>query len=98
MDLLSQRFADPFFVLNDFIRLQQLHDFSIEIIETIQKEKIHKARWEYYLHKVWDDMSFENYVRLCENRQPHKNKMSDEEVGNVINYSMNMLEGFDPGE
>lgn len=98
MDLLSQRYADPFFVLNEFIRLQQLHDFSVEIIDTIQKEKIHDARWEYYLHKVWDNISFEDYVRMCEQKHPQKAEMTSEEVGSVINESYGILNGFNPGK
>ena len=40
MDLLSQRYASPFLVLDDFIRLHQLHDFVVEIFNKISKEKI----------------------------------------------------------
>ena len=60
----------------------------------IADEKIHDARWQFYLHKVFD-MSFEDYVKLCEKPQD-KQGMTNEEIGNVIKDSMKMLEGFRP--
>lgn len=95
MDLLAQRYASPFLILDDFIRLHQLHEFTVEILQTIADEKIHDARWQYYLHKVFD-MSFEDYVRRCEQQQVQEGNMSYEEIGNVINDSKKMLEGFMP--
>ena len=95
MDLLSQRYANPYLVLDDFIRLQQLHDFSIETLKTIAEEKKQKSRWEYYLHRVWD-MSFEEYVALCDRQMPREEKMTQEEVESVINTSKSMLDGFSP--
>lgn len=95
MDLLSQRYASPYLILNDFIRLQQLHNFVIEIVTKIAEEKAHEARWQYYLHKVFD-MSFEEYVRRCEQSQESESSMTHQEIGNVINESKLMLEGFIP--
>lgn len=95
MDLMAQRYADPYMILDDFIRLNQLHDFSIETMKTIAEEKKHEARWNYYLHRVWD-MSFEDYVNACEQEQQKRKEMSHEEIEDVINNSKNMLEGFIP--
>lgn len=95
MDLLAQRYASPFLMLDEFIRLHQLHEFTMEIMETIADEKAHDARWQYYLHKVFD-MSFEEYVRRCKQPEQQEGKMSYEEIGNVINDSKKMLEGFMP--
>ena len=95
MDLLAQRYASPFLILDDFIRLQQLHDFVIEILKTIAEEKMHDARWQFYLHKVYN-MTFEEYVRKCEQPQQAEQYMSHAEIGNVINESKKMLEGFMP--
>lgn len=67
MDLLSQRYADPYLILDDFIRLQQLHGFLETIMQSIAEEKVQDIRWEYYLHKVWD-MSFEEYIAACRQR------------------------------
>ena len=95
MDLLAQRYASPFLILDDFIRLGQLHDFVLEILKTIAEKKVHDARWQYYLHKVFD-MSFEEYVQKCEQPQNQEKEMSNQEIGNVINESKMMLDGFVP--
>jgi hypothetical protein len=95
MDLLSQRYASPFLILDDFIRLQQLHEFVYEVLKKISEEKVHEARWQYYLHRVYD-MSFEEYVRRCEQPQKADKDMTHEEIGTVINDSRKILEGFIP--
>ena len=58
-------------------------------------EKIHDVRWQFYLHKVFD-MSYEEYLRKCEQPQHKGNEMSQEDIGNIINDSKKMLEGFKP--
>ena len=94
MDLLAQRYASPFLILDEFIRLQQLHEFTIEILKTIAEEKVHDARWDFWLHKVFSNISFEDYVQLCE--QPQEQDMTHKQIGDVINESKMMLEGFVP--
>ena len=96
MDLLAQRYASPFLILDEFIRLHQLHEFTLEIMKTIADEKVHDARWQYWLHKVFNDMSFEEYIRRCEQSQTQEQGMTHKEIGNVINESKKMLEGFVP--
>jgi hypothetical protein len=81
--------------MDEFIRLQQFREFVIEILTTIAEEKVHNARWEYYLHRVWD-MSFEEYVRLCEQPKQGEQYMTNEEIGNVVNDSRDLLKGFVP--
>ena len=93
MDLLAQRYASPFLILDEFIRIHQLYDFVAEILKTIADEKIHDIRWQFYLHKVFD-MTFEEYVRRCE--RPQREEMSHTEIGDIINDSKKMLEGFKP--
>lgn len=93
MDLLSQRYASPFLILDEFIRLQQFHEFIVEILTTIANEKIHDIRWDVWLHKVWD-LSFDEFVRKCEQQQ--QKTMSHEQIGDVISESKKMLEGFTP--
>ena len=45
MDLLSQRYADPYLILDDFIPLQQLHGFLETIMQSIAEEKVQDIRW-----------------------------------------------------
>ena len=93
MDLLSQRYADPYLILNDFIRLGRLHEFSQEIMKTILEEKINEIRWDYYLHKVWD-MSFEEYVASCDGSKKQDETMQAEDAVNIIKDSNRILEEF----
>ena len=93
MDLLAQRYASPFLILDEFIRLHQLHDFVLEILKTIADEKVEKVRWQFYLHKVYG-MSWEDYLKSC--TQPQDDAMTHEQVADTINESKNMLEGFIP--
>ena len=95
MDLLSQRYASPFLILDEFIRLQQLHEFVVKTMKTIADEKVRETRWQYYLHRVYD-MSFEEYVRRCEEPERKNQGMSHQEIGKVINDSKRMVEGFIP--
>lgn len=96
MDLLSQRYASPFLVLDDFIRLHQLHDFVVEIFNKISKEKIEEKRWEFYIHKVYRNITFEKYIEMCEEEQRRRNadKMTHKQIGNVIESSKRMLAGI----
>ena len=71
MDLLSQRYANPYLILDDFIRSKQLHEFATETMRIIAEEKTSKTRWEYYLHKVFD-MTYEEYLKLIRNRKKNK--------------------------
>ena len=92
MDLLANRYANPFLILDNVIRLGQLHDFSIQILKIITEEKVQERRWEIYLHKVWN-MTFEDYVNSCESK-PENHEMTEDEIKNVIEQSTNILEGF----
>lgn len=96
MDLLSQRYASPFLIMDEFIRLHQFHEFVYEILKTIAEEKVHEARWQYYLHKVWGNVSFDDYVRECEKPKQGAEYMTNEEIGDVISESRNILAGFVP--
>lgn len=95
MDLLARRYASPFPLLDNFIQIQQLHEFTLTILDTIAEEKVQDARWEYYLHKVFD-ISFEEYVRRCENKAQDKKEMSLEQIGEVVSESRNILKGYIP--
>lgn len=96
MDLMAQRYSSPFLILNDFIRLNQLHDFVVEIFNKISKEKIEKKRWEFYLHKVYRNITFEKYIEMCEEEQQRMDadRMTNKQIGNVIESSKRMLAGF----
>lgn len=80
------------------IRLGQLYEFSVTILQMIVDEKTEKIRWEYYLHKVWDDMSFEEYVNACESKKATEKPVSASDVADIVNSSAEILKGFVPPE
>lgn len=97
MDLLAQRYASPFLILDEFARLKQLHEFVVKTLTRIAEETVHDVRWEYWLHRVFD-RSFEEYVRQCEKPEEKDKELGCAEIGNIINDSKMMLNNFVPGE
>lgn len=97
MDLLAQRYASPFLIMDEFIRLRQFHDFIVQTMTRIADEKVQDKRWDYWLHKVFSDMTFEDYVRRCEQPPEVEQKTDYAKIGSIINDSKLMLNGFVPG-
>lgn len=94
MDLLAQRYASPYLILDDFIRLRQLHEFIVSILTRIADEKVQDVRWDFWLHRVYN-MTFEDYVRKCE--EPEElNDINYTEIGGILSDSKNLLDGFVP--
>lgn len=95
MDLLSQRYTNPYLILDDFIRLHQLHEFLETTMQNIAEEKVQDIRWEYYLHKVWD-MSYEEYIATCEKKQAKKQDavLKKEQIVQIIENSNSILDTF----
>ena len=85
MDLMAQRYADPYLILNDFIRCGQFHEFSVEVIQMITNEKNRESRWEYFLH-----------VATCEeeHKMPEDATIQKEEALEIINASNSILESL----
>lgn len=94
MDLLAQRYASPFLILDEFIRLRQLHEFIVSTLTRIADEKVHDARWQFWLHRVFD-MTFEDYVRRCE-EPAQEAQINYTQIGGIISDSKNLLDGFVP--
>lgn len=91
--MLSQRYACPFFVLDDFIRLEQLHDFVIQFLTTDQEEKMEQYRWEYYLHKVFDK-TYAEYLDMLEHNEECEPSMDEEQIRNVVDESASLIDLF----
>ena len=95
MDLMAQRYSSPFLILDNFIKLEQLHDFTAEIIKKISDEKVEQIRWDYYLHKVWN-MEYAEYINSCKNRVQNTagKTMKRETAIDIINASTDILNSF----
>lgn len=90
MDLLFKRYASPFSLLDGYIQTNRFTKF----IRELYKVKAEEDRWEFYIHRVWNQ-SYQDYCDALENAHSHQN-MSDDAVGATIQQSMNILNSFSP--
>lgn len=90
MDLLFTRYADPFTLMDGYIRTARLCDFLANL--SIQKQE--DEWWEYYLHKVWGQSYPEFRETLQMSQDLHD--MSDNDIETTIQKSMNILGNFNP--
>ena len=92
MDLLFKRYADPFSLLDGYIRTSRVCEF----IHTFSELKNEDDRWEYFLHKVWN----KTYDEFCEILQTSQDlqEMSDDDIEATVQKSMNILGNFHPDQ
>lgn len=90
MDLLFKKYADPFSLLNGYIQTSRFCEF----INTFCEQKIEDDRWEFFLHKVWD----QSYSDFCENLQVTQDlqQMSETDMEATVKKSMDILGNFNP--
>ncbi|MDU0939973.1 MAG: hypothetical protein E7A81_06860 [Clostridiales bacterium] len=91
MDLLAKRYASPFLMLDEFIRLGQLHEFIKEVSDIVAEEKKESIQWEFFLHKVFDK-SFNEYIAELKNEEREDKGISREVIKDIINESEKILE------
>ena len=80
-------------MLNDAIRLGQLHEFISEIIKVIGKEKTDKIRWEFYLHRVFG-LSYAEYEEVINNPESQEKELKPDDVADIVNDSADLLDLF----
>ncbi len=88
MDLLFKRYASPFLLIDRMIVMNCFADF---ILETIRKDN-DDALWEFYLHKV-DGKTFNDFK---EEVTIQNTEVTQEDLETTINYSIDLLQGFNP--
>lgn len=96
MDMLSQRYADPCFIMNGMIQTCRLHEFVVEFTKTIHKEKEERMNWEFFLHKVWDG-TYHDFLYDVENNKKNST-MSEKTIETTVKYSMDILNNFKPDD
>lgn len=94
MDQLFKRYADPFSLINGYIRTHRFDWFLNQFILTINEESNDQVKWDYYLHRVFDK-SFEEWD--AENETMNKNKnITKEQLETTLNNSLSILNKFNP--
>lgn len=93
MDLLFQRYASPFLLLDEMIASGRMLEFVEKVLKIRNDENESDTLWEYFLHKVFDK-SYAEFLR--ENRTPQAHQEVSMDFEATIKKSANMLDGFIP--
>jgi hypothetical protein len=91
MDLLFKRYASPFSCLDMAINQKQFPEF----IDFILSKRNEEMEWNYYLHKVDTDISFNEFR---ESIKPISNVYPKIDFGATLKQSKAMLNNFNPQE
>lgn len=91
MDLLFNRYASPFVLLDNLILINSLNDFISDLFKFINEEREEKTQWEFFLHKVYDKTwkEFIDSINTSKEQQ-------EIDLGATLNKSKNMLKNFTP--
>lgn len=87
MDLVFNRYASPFLLLDQVVRNDELSEFVNMLWDVTEEER----EWEYFLAKVFDK-SFADFKESVKPQQP----ISKKELETTVNESWNMMNTFIP--
>lgn len=99
MDLLFVRYASPFSLMGNMMRVGRFSEFVDNIIEVVNKETEDKGEqrmWELYLHRVFDK-SYSEFTEAQKVEQDNR-KMTTSEIETTIAMSNSILANFNPEE
>ena len=91
MDLLFKRYASPFSLLDGYIQTSRMCEFVNAFIRQNQEDE----KWEYFLHKVWDNRSFTEFCQSLQTSQDLQ-EMSEDDIETTLQESMKILGNFNP--
>jgi hypothetical protein len=95
MDLLFKRYASPFSFIDGYMQSGRFDEFVVELVNTVNEEKEDATRWDFYLHKVAPEVSYQDFVAEIENNKQIQN-MTEEEKAETVNEAMEILSNFNP--
>ena len=89
-DLLYNRYSNPLELLQQMFETGQLCDFIDEIVQIRNEELQEKTMWEYYLHTVCREMSFEEFMKRS--KQPAEPEtISKDRMTEIVKRSLDIL-------
>lgn len=90
MDALFKRYASPFTLIDNYIRVSRFSDF----VQSFIKQKNEDDMWEYFLHKIWD----KTYAEYCEDVRVSQavRDMTEDETEAIVKESMRILGNYRP--
>lgn len=97
MDLLFNRYASPFLILDQMIDAGRFSEFINELYKIQNEETDNKTIWEYYLHHSLLTMGFDEFKRTLGvstgvPEEPEKKA----NIETTISSAYDMLNGFVP--
>lgn len=91
--MLFRRYASPMVALDMMIRGRRLHEFVCEFVSIHNEELEDSTKWEFWLHKVFDQ-TFKEFLASTAEAANRETKPTDEELGATVKTSMEILNGF----
>ena len=97
MDLLFNRYASPFLILDQMIEAGRFSEFIIELFKIQNEETDNKTIWDLYLHHSFITMGFDEFKKTL-GVGTHKQAEVKEKanIETTIAESYNMINGFVP--
>ena len=86
-DLLYKRYSNPLELLQQMVQAGQLEEFIGELVQIRNDEMQEQTMWEYYLHTVCREMSFEEFMKKA--KEPEtigKDRMTE-----IVKHSLEIL-------
>ena len=97
MDLCFKRYASPFSIINQFLKVGRFAEFVDNLINTENKEKDEQRCWEFYISARMQlyEGSFEDFKEGLKNNRENAN-MTAKDIEATVNHSMKILNNFNP--
>lgn len=99
MDLLFKKYASPFSLLDEVIKVSQFEDWVVFFLKKQDAEKNEHTMWEFYLHKVYDK-NFQEWKKEVTNTTTDSSgtvvAMDEAKKEEIIQNSKSILDGFNP--
>lgn len=81
-------------ILDKMIRAGRFTEFVREVLKIRNEEMLDKARWEFWLHRIFD-MSFDQYVAKLDGTETGE-VLPDEVLEATVKDSMGIINSFCP--
>lgn len=79
-------------ILDKMIHAGRFTEFVQEVLRIRNKEMVEQARWEFWLHKVFE-MSYEDYLAKIDGTEE---VLSEDVMEATVKESMGIINGFCP--
>lgn len=80
-------------LLDKMIQGQRFHEFVCEFVSIQNEELEDQTKWEFWLHKVFDQ-TFREFLDGINNTNSQTKRPSNEDLETTVKESMEILNGF----